>query len=481
MNKLLIGLLACVLAASTAHAQSTKAQINTEITTTFPDNTVGAITPAGLRTVTADIVNSIMPTAPVVANNTVCFNGTTGLLKDCGIPPSLLIVGTTTVSSGISNGLLYNNGGILGNTVAANGGLLNTNALGAPAITATPVLGVAGSVLGTFGFQNLTSGTIALQPQTGALGASVLSLPAVTDTLVGKATIDTLTNKTYDTAGAGNSFSINGLAATANTGTGSVVRATSPTLVTPALGTPSAAILTNATGLPLGGLTAQGAFTFVGNNTSGSATPTAVDIAALTTKASPAAGDFVMISDQAASGAWKKATVSSVGSAGSVSSIAGNTGAFTLSGGVTNSVNDIRLSLNSAVLNGSPSDPTNTTSTTSVFMGLGVTTCRITPTYSSRVRFTIQGRVFNSNNASGTRFHIRYGTGAGPANGAAATVTGTALTTIVQSAGAIVPFTADGIATGLTPATAYWFDIALSVSADTGTVSSMNCVAQEVM
>jgi hypothetical protein len=37
----------------------------------------------------------------------------------------------------------------------------------------------------------------------------------------------------------------------ATTGSGSVVLATSPTLVTPALGTPSAAVLTNATGLPL--------------------------------------------------------------------------------------------------------------------------------------------------------------------------------------------------------------------------------------
>lgn len=35
------------------------------------------------------------------------------------------------------------------------------------------------------------------------------------------------------------------------TGTGNVVFSTSPTLVTPALGTPSAAVLTNATGLPL--------------------------------------------------------------------------------------------------------------------------------------------------------------------------------------------------------------------------------------
>jgi hypothetical protein len=41
------------------------------------------------------------------------------------------------------------------------------------------------------------------------------------------------------------------LGGASSTGTGGLVRATSPTLVTPALGTPSAAVLTNATGLPL--------------------------------------------------------------------------------------------------------------------------------------------------------------------------------------------------------------------------------------
>lgn len=129
----------------------------------------------------------------------------------------------------------------------------------------------------------------------------------------------------------------------AATGTGSPVFSASPTLTTPALGTPSALVLTNATGLPLSGHAAQAAWSFVVNNTSGSAAPTAVDIASFTTKASPAAGDFIVLSDQAASGALKKATVSSVASAGSVSSIAGNTGAFTLSNGITNSTNDIRL------------------------------------------------------------------------------------------------------------------------------------------
>jgi hypothetical protein len=74
-------------------------------------------------------------------------------------------------------------------------------------------------------------------------------------------------------------------------------------------------------------LATMAAYTFKGNNTSGAATPTDVDIAALTTKASPAAGDWVIISDQAASGAWKKADVSVLAAAGSVSSVNGQTGA----------------------------------------------------------------------------------------------------------------------------------------------------------
>lgn len=62
------------------------------------------------------------------------------------------------------------------------------------------------------------------------------------------------------------------------TGTGSMVLATSPTLVTPNLGTPSAVTLTNATGLPLTGLTglATGVATFLG-------TPSSANLAAVVT------------------------------------------------------------------------------------------------------------------------------------------------------------------------------------------------------
>ena len=114
---------------------------------------------------------------------------------------------------------------------------------GSPSLT-TPTIGTAGA-----NFSGSTSGTTALAASATASGT--LTLPAATDTLVGKATTDTFTNKTFDTAGTGNSFKINGTSITTVTGTGDVVLSTSPTLVTPILGTPSSGTLTNCTGLPV--------------------------------------------------------------------------------------------------------------------------------------------------------------------------------------------------------------------------------------
>lgn len=215
--------------------------------------------------------------------------------------------------------------------------------------TATLNVGKSSAASGTIVLAGTSGGAVTLAPT--AVASGTLTFPNGADTLTANAATQTLTNKTLTSPAVSNpnvtgTMIYGGVTLNAAvTGTGNMVLSSSPTLVTPALGTPSAVVLTNGTGLPLSGHTTQAANTIVANATGSAAAPTAIDISTLTSKASPAATDIVMISDQAASGALKRVTVSSLASAGSVSSIAGNTGAFTLGTGLTNSVNDIRVSL----------------------------------------------------------------------------------------------------------------------------------------
>jgi hypothetical protein len=69
-----------------------------------------------------------------------------------------------------------------------------------------------------------------------------------------------------------------------------------------------------------GELATMPAFTFKGNNSGSAATPADIDIAGLSAKVSPAGGDFLLLSDQAASGAWKRVSISNLpGASGGIS------------------------------------------------------------------------------------------------------------------------------------------------------------------
>jgi hypothetical protein len=194
------------------------------------------------------------------------------------------VLGVTTIK--VTNGTLSCSGKVCTITISGGGGgspggsntQVQYNAAGSFGGaagftfngTSTISLGVAGSSVGAIGFRNATSGTITLQPVAGALGTSTLSLPAVTDTLVGLAATQTLTNKTLTTpvigdfsnanhnhsnsAGGGQiaiSSGISGLGTGVATALGvNVGSAGAPVLFNGAGGTPSSLTLTNATGLP---------------------------------------------------------------------------------------------------------------------------------------------------------------------------------------------------------------------------------------
>lgn len=92
-----------------------------------------------------------------------------------------------------------------------------------------------------------------------------------------------------------------------------------------------------------------GAATIKGNPTASTANEKEFTLGSLTQTISPGSTDWMLIYDNA-SGTFKKINASSIASSSvaGVSSIAGNTGAFTLSTGITNSGNDIRADIASA-------------------------------------------------------------------------------------------------------------------------------------
>lgn len=156
-----------------------------------------------------------------------------------GLPPI-----PTTTGSGVVNAL--------GQPVTGNGSIV----LAISPTIATPTLQspiVSGAFTATSLVTNadLVNPSVTVNTVTCTLGSSC-TISAAASLVVGSSTITSGTNGQIE-------FNNSGvLGEKAVTGSGSVVEATSPTLVTPALGIPTALTLTNATGLPIAGITGLG-------------------------------------------------------------------------------------------------------------------------------------------------------------------------------------------------------------------------------
>lgn len=126
-----------------------------------------------------------------------------------------------------------------------------------------------------------------------------------------------------------------------------------------------------------------------------------------------------------------------------------------------------------------PADPTGTTNTTGLMMGLAGA---ITPVFSGRVMVSITGNIENNTSGSGVKAGIYYGTGTAPVNAAA--ITGTLVGSVPQfttaAAAQRVPINITIIITGLTLGTAYWLDLMLgAITSGTAAIKNITVTAVE--
>lgn len=204
-----------------------------------------------------------------VAGTLAVANGGTGVVTSTGTGSVVLSTSPTLVTPALGTPSALVGTNITGTAAGLTAGNVTTNANLTGAVTST---GNA-TLLGSFSSANLAgaltdetgtgSAVFATSPTlvTPALGTpSALVGTNITGTAAGltAGNVTTNANLTGAVTSTGNATSLGSFtsaqlatALTDETGSGANVFATSPTLVTPALGTPTALVLTSATGLPL--------------------------------------------------------------------------------------------------------------------------------------------------------------------------------------------------------------------------------------
>lgn len=287
---------------------------NVTITGTWPNQTVGATAGGGGVATVASSDTSLTVTGTGAINAIVnASNVTSGTL-----PVAHGGTGTTTSTGS-------------GNNVLSTSPTLVTPVLGTPSsVTLTSATGLP-LTTGVTGTLPVANGGTGVTASTGTVAVVLSTSPTLVTPNLGTPSAATLTNATGLPIIAGTSGTLTvargGTGVTTSTGSGNTVLSTSPILTTPALGTPSAVVLTSGTGLPL--TTGVTGVLPVANGGTGTATPNIV------------AGTNITVT-----GTWPNQTVNAAGGGGGGGGVA-PTVVFgsTVSGDMTANVTNINAAL----------------------------------------------------------------------------------------------------------------------------------------
>jgi len=163
---------------------------------------------------------------PVVAGTVISSTAFNALTADLatGLSTAITKDGQTTTTARIPFAAGINSSSATDSTSTATGSIITSGGVG---IAKALYVGTTANV----------AGAVTLQSTLGVTGVATFSAAPIYSSLTASSAVATDASKA--------------LVSVTNTGTGNNVLATSPTLVTPILGTPQSGTLTNATGLPL--------------------------------------------------------------------------------------------------------------------------------------------------------------------------------------------------------------------------------------